>query len=112
MNIEFLKNLSNADGIASNEKEVRQAILAELEELPYEKQTDGLGSLIFTKKGKSSKSIMICGHMDEVGFMVRSISNLGFDSFNGGWRCQIQSPSICKKFRITTFDGKKIQRSH
>ena len=57
MNIEFLKNLSNADGIASNEKEVRQAILAELEELPYEKQTDGLGSLIFTKKGKSSKTI-------------------------------------------------------
>ena len=34
MDIEFLKNLSNADGIASNEKEVRQAILAELEELP------------------------------------------------------------------------------
>ena len=50
MNIEFLKNLSNADGIASNEKEVRQAILTELDELSYEKGTDGLGSLIFTKK--------------------------------------------------------------
>ena len=52
MNIEFLKNLSNADGIASNEKEVRQAILAELEELPYEKQTDGLGSLNLYEKGQ------------------------------------------------------------
>ena len=107
MNIEFLKKLSNADGIASNEKEVRQAILAELEELPYEKQTDGLGSLIFTKKGKSSKSIMICGHMDEVGFMVRSISNLGLIHLMvvGGVKPIAQH---LQKIRITTFDGKKI----
>ena len=107
MNIEFLKNLSNADGIASNEKEVRQAILAEVEELPYEKQTDGLGSLIFTKKGKSSKSIMICGHMDEVGFMVRSISNLGLIHLMvvGGVKPIAQH---LQKIRITTFDGKKI----
>ena len=110
MNIEFLKNLSNADGIASNEKEVRQAILAELEELPYEKQTDGLGSLIFTKKGKSSKSIMICGHMDEVGFMVRSISNLGLIHLMvvGGVKPIAQH---LQKIRITTFDGKKSAES-
>ena len=50
MNIDFLKELTNADGIASNEKEVRKAILTELDGLHYEKRTDGLGSLIFTKK--------------------------------------------------------------
>ncbi|MBU5366532.1 aminopeptidase [Enterococcus devriesei] len=107
MNIEFLRNLSNADGIASNEKEVRQAILTELEELPYEKRTDGLGSLIFTKPGKSPKSIMICGHMDEVGFMVRSISSLGLIHLMvvGGVKPIAQH---LQKIRITTFDGRKI----
>lgn len=37
MNIDFLKELTNADGIASNEKEVRKAILTELDGLHYEK---------------------------------------------------------------------------
>ncbi|MDT2737489.1 aminopeptidase [Enterococcus pseudoavium] len=107
MNIDFLKNLSNADGIASNEKEVRQALLSELEDLPYEKKTDGLGSLIFSKKGKSAKSIMICGHMDEVGFMVRSISQLGLIHLMvvGGVKPIAQQ---LQKVRITTFDGRKI----
>ncbi|MGO3602960.1 MAG: aminopeptidase [Enterococcus malodoratus] len=107
MNIEFLKNLSNADGIASNEKEVRQAILTELDELSYEKRTDGLGSLIFTKKGTSPKSIMICGHMDEVGFMVRSISRMGLIHLMvvGGVKPLAQH---LQKIRITTFDGRKI----
>nr|WP_242550475.1 aminopeptidase [Enterococcus sp. MJM16] len=102
-----MKKLSNADGIASNEREVRQTILTELEELPYEKRTDGLGSLIFTKKGKSPKSIMICGHMDEVGFMVRSISDLGLIHLMvvGGVKPLAQH---LQKIRITTFDGRKI----
>ncbi|MGG5370293.1 aminopeptidase [Enterococcus sp. AZ196] len=107
MNIDFLKKLSNADGIASNEREVRQTILTELGELPYKKRTDGLGSLIFTKKGKSPKSIMICGHMDEVGFMVRSISDLGLIHLMvvGGVKPLAQH---LQKIRITTFDGRKI----
>lgn len=108
MNIEFLKNLSDADGITSNESEVRQVILDELADLPYEKTTDGLGSLIFTKPGaKSEKSIMICGHMDEVGFMVRSISELGMVHLMvvGGVKPIAQH---LQKVRITTFDGRKI----
>ncbi|MHC5247105.1 aminopeptidase [Enterococcus sp. LJL90] len=108
MNSNFLKALSNADGIASNEKEVRQAILAEVGKLPYEKTTDGLGSLIFTKRSQQSdKSIMICGHMDEVGFMVRSISELGLIHLMvvGGVKPLAQH---LQKVRITTFDGRKI----
>lgn len=107
MNIDFLKELTNADGIASNEKEVRKAILTELDGLHYEKRTDGLGSLIFTKKGKSHKSIMICGHMDEVGFMVRSISSSGLIHLMvvGGVKPLAQH---LQKVRITTFNGRKI----
>lgn len=108
MNIDFLKKLSDADGIASNEGEVRDVLLAELKDTNTEVCTDGLGSLIFTKNSnKSDISIMICGHMDEVGFMVRSISELGLIHLMvvGGVKPIAQH---LQKVRITTSTGEKI----
>ena len=107
MNIEFLEKLSNADAIASNEQEVREVMLQELEGKCSSVETDGLGSIIFTKKGKSDKSIMICAHMDEVGFMVRSVSDLGLIRLMvvGGVKPLAQH---LQKVRITTLKGEKI----
>lgn len=108
MNIEFLKKLSDADGIAGNEGEVREVLMDELKETNTDMCTDGLGSLIFTKKSKKTDvSIMICGHMDEVGFMVRSISELGLIHLMvvGGVKPLAQQ---MQKVRITTSEGKKI----
>ena len=76
MNIQFLERLSNADGIASNEQEVRDVLVAELKEYADEVSTDHLGSIIF-KKGNRGPKIMLCAHIDEVGFIVRSISDMG-----------------------------------
>ena len=39
MNIQFLEKLSNADGIASNEQEVRDVLVAELKEYADEVST-------------------------------------------------------------------------
>ena len=47
MNIQFLEKLSNADGIASNEQEVRDVLVDELKEYADEVSTDHLGSIIF-----------------------------------------------------------------
>ena len=76
MNIQFLEKLSNADGIASNEQEVRDVLVAELKEYADEVSTDHLGSIIF-KKGNRGPKIMLCAHIDEVGFIVRSVSDMG-----------------------------------
>jgi endoglucanase len=49
---------------------------------------DGLGSLVAEQKGKSATpKIMVAGHMDEVGFMVKSITKDGYIKFLplGGW---------------------------
>jgi putative aminopeptidase FrvX len=107
MNIEFLEKLSNADAIASNEGEVREVLLQELEGKYSSVATDGIGSLIFTKKGKSDKSIMICAHMDEVGFMVRSVNDFGLIRLMvvGGVKPLAQH---LQKVRITTSSGEKI----
>ena len=78
MNIEYLKKLSNSDSIASNEAEVRNVMLEELKDYADEISYDNLGSIIFKKEGNiNGPKIMICSHIDEVGFMVRSISSQG-----------------------------------
>lgn len=108
MSIEFLKKLSNADGIASNEQEVRDVLLDELRPYADEVDCDGLGSIIFQKTGKADgPKIMLCAHIDEVGFMVRSITDMGQVMLItvGGVKPLAQ---FMQRVRITTQEGKKI----
>lgn len=106
MKLEFLEKLSNADGIASNEGEVRKVLYDELKDYADEVSCDNLGSIIF-KKGNSGPKIMICAHMDEVGFIVRSISDMGQVMLMhvGGVKTLAQ---FMQRVRITTEDGRKI----
>lgn len=109
MNLELLKRLSDADAIAANEDEVRSILMEELKSYSDEITFDGLGSVIFHKKGTGSKplKIMFCAHMDEVGFLVRSISNIGMVYLiaAGGVKNEAKSNQMV---RITCEDGKKI----
>ena len=106
MNIKFLEKLSNADGIASNEQEVRDVLLEELKPYADEVTCDRLGSIIF-KKGHRGPKIMLCAHIDEVGFIVRSISEQGQILLMsvGGVKPLAQ---FMQRVRITTNDGGKI----
>ena len=78
MDVDLLVKLSNSDALAGNEDEVRELIQTECVKHLDETFKDGLGSLIFHKPGPSgSPKIMFMAHMDEVGFIVRSISDNG-----------------------------------
>ncbi|RDY25320.1 aminopeptidase [Romboutsia weinsteinii] len=108
MNIDFLKKLSQADAIASNEEEVRNVLLDELRDYSDNVVCDGLGSIIFSKENKgNAPKVMICAHMDEVGFIVRSISKDGMIHLMvvGGVKPLAQH---LQKVRITTDSGDKI----
>lgn len=108
MNLEFLKKLSEADAIASNEGEVRKVLLDELKDHSDNIVCDGLGSIIFSKENsEKSPKIMICAHMDEVGFIVRSINTDGMIHLMtvGGVKPLAQH---LQKVRITTDSGDKI----
>lgn len=108
MNIEFLKNLSNADAIASNESEVRQVMLDELKDYSDKIECDGLGSIVFSKiVDDKAPNLMICAHMDEVGFMVRSVDPLGMVHLMGIGGVKPLA-HFTQKVRITTAEGKKI----
>lgn len=77
MDLSLLKALSEADAIASSEQEVRQILLEEADRLQKEVRFDGLGSVLIRLNESTGPKVMICAHMDEVGFMVRSISREG-----------------------------------
>jgi endoglucanase len=52
---------------------------------------DGLGSLLAHKAGSGERPrVMVCAHMDEVGFMVQSITEKGFLRLQplGGWSAE------------------------
>ncbi len=83
----LLKELTEAIGVPGFEDEVADLMaghLSPVAEISY----DRLGSIVAEKKGKKGDPrIMIAGHMDEVGFMVKSITKEGFIKFLplGGW---------------------------
>lgn len=106
MNLEFLKKLSNADAIASNEGEVRKVLYDELKDYADEVSCDHLGSIIF-KKGNRGPKLMLCAHMDEVGFIVRSVSDMGQVMLMtvGGVKPLAQ---FLQRVRITTDSGRKL----
>lgn len=109
MDKELLKRLCEADSVAGNEDEVRSLLIEELKNSCDEILCDGIGSVIFHKKGTSEHplKIMLCAHMDEVGFLVRSISNIGMVHVItvGGVKNEAKSNQIV---RITTQDGQKV----
>ena len=84
---ELLKELCLTDGISGDEGAVRDLIISKIKGV-CEYSIDNLGNLICFKKGskKPKKKLMICAHMDEVGFMVtyvRSDGTLSFGNVGG-----------------------------
>lgn len=83
----LLAKLSNAAGTPGNEGEIRDIIRQQLQthaEFSYDK----MGSIICRRKaGKDAPKILLAGHMDEIGFIVRLVAKDGFIKFHnlGGW---------------------------
>ncbi|MCM1506711.1 MAG: M28 family peptidase [Ruminococcus flavefaciens] len=83
----LLKELCLTDSISGDESAVRELITEKIKDF-CEYSTDPIGNLICFCKGKkpSDKKVMICGHMDEVGFIVTGIypdGTLAFDMVGG-----------------------------
>lgn len=83
----LLKELTEAHGVPGFEDEavdVMKKHIKGADEITFDK----LGSLIAKKSGTSnSPKVMIAGHIDEIGFIVKEITSDGFIKFLplGGW---------------------------
>lgn len=100
----LLRELTEAFGIPGSEDEVRGIMarhLAPVAELSY----DRMGSIIARQQGTAERPrIMLPGHMDEIGLIVRQITDEGFLRFVtvGGWWTQVM---VSQRWTVRTQKG-------
>lgn len=79
-----VKQLCSLSGVGGWEDEVREYIMEHAAPYADEMRVDALGNLIVFKRGAKATGgkLMLCAHMDEVGLIVRSITEEGYLKFD------------------------------
>lgn len=81
MNYNMLKKLCNINAMPTQEAVLSEYIKTEVKSYVDEVYEDSFGNLIAHKKG-NGKRLMIAAHMDQIGFMIKSIEEKGYLRFN------------------------------
>jgi len=74
----LLRELTEARGVPGYEDDVREIVCRELDETVDRVQTDAMGNVVGTLEGSRDTSIAVAAHMDEIGFMIRHVTDEGF----------------------------------
>lgn len=84
--LNLMKTLVAVRGISGREKSVSDKLLTVVAPLTDKCRNDSMGNLIAVKYGTAPevdrKKIMLCAHMDEIGFLVTYIEESGFIRVN------------------------------
>ncbi len=85
MLLDTLKTLCALSGPSNYEGPVRDYLRRRAEAAGAQTRTDGMGNLICMKKGAKAApdKLMLAAHMDEVGLMVKRITDDGYVKFAG-----------------------------
>ncbi|MDP1417175.1 M42 family metallopeptidase [Peribacillus simplex] len=106
--LELFKTLTELPGASGNEHAVRSFMKSELEKYSDEIVQDRLGGIFGVKRGnEDGPTVLVAGHMDEVGFMVTSVTENGMIRFQtlGGWWSQVL---LAQRVEIITDNGPVI----
>jgi putative aminopeptidase FrvX len=90
--LDFLKRVCEAVGPSGFEDDVLRMFHEYASRFADEVVRDNLGSLVFVKRGGGERPrVLVAGHVDEVGFLVTSITKEGYLTFTpiGGWFDQV-----------------------
>ncbi|MEG0297226.1 MAG: M42 family peptidase [Clostridium sp.] len=107
--LELMKELTQIVGVSGREVEVSKAL-----QNHYRKYTDtvifdNLGSVFAVKKSKKENApkVMVCGHMDEFGYIVKEITKEGLVKIMplGG---QVKQSLLAKRVKLATADKKEF----
>ncbi len=108
VNLEMLEELTLTDGISGHEKEVAQVFKKWTEDSVDAFDYDELGSIIGIKEGQENEpKIMLAGHIDEIGFLVKNIDDKGFLRLHpvGGWWPHVL---LSQAVTVKTREGKEF----
>ena len=81
---ELLKRLCSIPGVSSWEDQVRDCVMEVAGQYATELRVDAMGNVIAFKEGTkpTGNKLLLTAHMDEVGLMVRSITDEGYLKFD------------------------------
>jgi putative aminopeptidase FrvX len=101
---DLLKELTETSGVPGYEDRIRDIVRREFESEVDHVRSDAMGNVVGTIEGDSDTEVVVAAHMDEIGFMVRHVTDDGFVQVDalGGW-----DPRVLKAQRVTihTDDG-------
>ena len=102
---ELLRELTETSGVPGYEDRIRELVRREFDRAGVETvRGDGMGNVVGTIDGESDYEVVVAAHMDEIGFMVRHVTDEGFVQVDalGGW-----DPRVLRAQRATihTEDG-------
>lgn len=103
--LNLFQTLTELPGASGFEHKVRGFMRSQLGQYADEIVQDGLGSIFGVKRGDADgPTVMVAGHMDEVGFMVTNITKNGMLRFQtlGGWWSQVL---LAQRVQIWTENG-------
>ncbi|MFB6199151.1 MAG: M42 family peptidase, partial [Halobacteriaceae archaeon] len=98
MDLDLLRELTEASGVPGYEDRIRDIVRGELQGHVDRIETDAMGNVVGTIEGDDDYSVAVAAHMDEIGFMVRHIDEDGFVELDalGGW-----DPRVLGAQRVT-----------
>ncbi len=76
LNSNLLEKMCAAYGPSGREQRIRKMIAEEIKDYADDIKEDAIGNLIVHKKG-NGKKIAVTAHMDQIGFMLRSVDDKG-----------------------------------
>src|SRR4028119_199429 len=108
LNEALLKRLIETPGVPGREEQQREIAREELSALTDEVHTDSLGSVIGTKRGSDDVRVMVAGHTDEIGFLVKYIDDKGFLRLQtlGG---HFPANMVSQRVLVTTSSGETLK---
>src|SRR5690625_7758068 len=101
--LQMFKTLTELQGVPGDEHLVRNFMAEEIKPFADEIIYDNLGGIFGVRHGEGP-SVMVAGHMDEVGFMVTQITENGMLRFQplGGWWNQVL---LAQRVQVMTEEG-------
>ena len=112
---QFLKELLDARSPSGYEDEAREVVRKRVSQVADSFTVDALGSCHATLGEKSSPTLMLAGHIDELGLIIKHISEKGFlyfDAIGGHDRGMISGRRVDIMTRKRIIRGVTGQASH
>lgn len=107
--LNLMKEITQVVGVSGSEKNISVALQNHYKKYSDEIIFDNLGSVFAVKKSKreNAKKVMVCAHMDEVGFIVHEIKESGLIKILPIGNVFSQS-LIGQRVRIINSNGKEV----